>query len=77
MKLRALHLSTSLKLQLQFVLGMVLASPYLWLIYQLPPFNALPLWLAIAFAAFIAVAGMIWFRQCMSPDKTSFKPKWR
>jgi uncharacterized membrane protein len=77
MKLR-IPLKKSTKLQLRFVGGMLVVTPGWWLAYQLPMFNDCPLWFMIAFPAGVYVAALIWFRQqCMSPDKTSFKFKWR
>lgn len=69
-------LKPATRLQLCFVAGMLVASPLWPLAYQLPMFKDWPLWMLIAFPVLTGVAGLIWFRECMSPDKTSFKPKW-
>jgi hypothetical protein len=74
--MKRIRLKPSTYLQLRFVLGMLVTAPLWVLLYQLPMFRSWPLWVMAGLPAGGMVAGWIWFRQCMSPDKTSFKPKW-
>lgn len=75
------YLKPSTWLQLQAVLGLLLTSPAWLLVYKLlssmqPLIRDLPLWLLLTVPAGAMLACFIWFRQCLSPDGTSFTPKW-
>lgn len=74
--MKRIQLKRSTRLQLHFLLGMLAGLPFLLLLYRLPMFRDWPPWILIAFPVMFVVLGLAWFRQCMSPDKTSFKPKW-
>jgi hypothetical protein len=75
MKLRT-PLSPSIQLQLKFIAGMLVTTPLWLLLYSLPMFRDWPLWVLIGVPACANAMGLVWFRQCMSLDKSSFKPKW-
>lgn len=69
-------LKPSTWLQLQFALGMLLTTPFWLLVYRHPMFRDWPLWVMLG-VPFVGYAmALLWFRQCMSPDGTSVKPKW-
>jgi hypothetical protein len=75
--MKSFFLKPSTKLQLHALLGIVIALvPAMMLISMVPPFRDWPLWSLIAVPCGIGGLCMIWFRQCMSPNGTSFKPKW-
>jgi hypothetical protein len=76
MKLRLPRLTQSVRLQLHFIAGMLLVSPLVWLGFQLPILRQLPQWFPFVMLGVCYVGGLIWFRQCMSADKQSFKAKW-
>ncbi|WLI90160.1 hypothetical protein Q4S45_03280 [Massilia sp. R2A-15] len=74
--MKRIVLKPSTKLQLQAALGILLASPAWLLFYELPGVHDWPLWLLIGFPVGSMLACFVWFRQCMAPDGTSFKPRW-
>jgi hypothetical protein len=76
MKLRFPRWTVSIWLQWRFFLGTLMVAPLYWLAFQLPIFRDWPLWFKIGMTVGCYVAAFVWFRQCMSPDKQSFKAKW-
>lgn len=65
----------SIRLQLRFTGGMLLASPAWLLVYKFLGFDDGPLCLLIGMPLITCLVGLIWFRQYLKPEGTGFKPK--
>ena len=76
MKMSA-NLKHEIKLHLYWLRWGILPLVVLFaLCYSLMPmFAPLPLWGKIFFPALCAVLHYRWWRQCLSPDKKTFKPR--
>lgn len=75
-----MKLSTNLKYEIKlhkvFLLGLVPGAVVVTLGFSMPLFDAWPLWPKIALGALCMVLSYAWWRQCLSPDKKAFTPKW-
>lgn len=70
------NLIHELKLHRIFVLGLVPGMAMFVLGFSMPLFDGVPLWAKISFGVICVVLFYVWWRQCLSPDKTRFTPKW-
>lgn len=67
------NMMNEIRFHLVFLAGPAVLVPCLWLAYEFGLFYTLPVWFVIGFGIFMTVGLYIWFRQGLSPDKTTFK----
>jgi type VI protein secretion system component VasF len=75
MKLSA-NLKHEIKLHMFFCKAVLPAAVFTALGFSVPVFDAVPLWAKLSFGVLCLVMFYAWWRQCLSPDKKKFTPKW-
>ncbi|WLI90161.1 hypothetical protein Q4S45_03285 [Massilia sp. R2A-15] len=64
-----------MKLHRVFFLATLPGSILFPVAFAAPIFDDVPLWAKCAFGALCLVLLYAWWRQCLSPDKTTFTPR--
>ena len=67
------NIRKEIRFHLVFLASPAVLVPCLWLGYKFGLFHTWPAWIVICFGIFMTVGLYIWFRQGLSPDKTTFK----
>ena len=70
------NLQHEIKLHLIWLVSLLPTAVLVVLVFNMRMFDDHPLWIKIALPALCAVLHYIWWRQCLSPDKKTFTPKW-
>lgn len=64
-----------IRLHLVFFAGAWVTIPFYYVAYQLGWFFRSPPEAVVCYGVFVTLCLYVWWRQCLSPDKTSFHPK--
>lgn len=70
------NLIHKIKLHKVFVRSLVPGAALFALAFSMPIFDSVPLWAEIGLGLICVVLFYVWWRGCLSPDKTRFTPKW-
>ncbi|MFL6711207.1 MAG: hypothetical protein ACJ8HI_23655 [Massilia sp.] len=68
-------LRQEIRLHLMFLSGAWVTIPFYYFAYRMGWFFGSPPAAVVGYGIFVTLCLYVWWRQCLSPDKTRFHPK--